>query len=61
MKIGLFLAFVFISYQKKQIINLRYTLSLKWYRFCKDNFVKIYIFLQEIRCLKKIESRFFTK
>ena len=34
----------------------RYTLSLKWYRFWKCNFVKVYTSLP-----KKLESRIFTK
>ena len=54
----LFLAFVFISYHKKIVYLLRYTLSLKWYRFWNCNFVKVYTFLQEIRCLKKKKVEF---
>ena len=50
----LFLAFEFISYHNKYFIYFRYTLSLKWYRFWKCNFVQVYRFLQEIRCLKII-------
>ena len=54
----LFLAFVFISYHKKIVYLLRYTLSLKWYRFWNCNFVKVYTFLQEIRCLKNKKVEF---
>ena len=41
-----------IYFLSQQMVYFRYTLSLKWYRFWKCNFVKVYTFLQEIRCIK---------
>ena len=58
--INLRIAFIFriCIYFLSQIkfINLWNTLSLKWYRFWKCNFVNVYTFLQEIRCLKKLRN-----
>ena len=46
---------------KNNLFTSDYIYSDIGYRFWRCNFGKVYTFLQEIVCLKKLESRIFTE